>query len=110
MPPTPPVTRTTLRLLMRVPFSGTKKNPRGRLGFEPLSGKAIKEEERLRPAHLRLGVARVAATPASAKDAMFLAALVKVSKAAVAADICDFIAATATSLPPGAARAASSIV
>src|SRR4051812_32209755 len=108
MPPTPPVTRTTLRLPMLFSLR-PKKNPRGRLGFEPLSGKAIKEEETLRQAYLRLAGCD-AATPASVKDATFLAALVKLSKAAVAAASCDLIAATAMSPPAGADLAASSTV
>src|SRR3954468_18640817 len=107
MPPTPPVTRTTFRVPMLF-SSEIKKNPRGRLGFEPLSGKAIKEEETVRQAHLRLAVRDVAVMPASAKDATFLAALVKLSNAAVAAASCDLIAATAMSPPAGADLAASS--
>src|SRR6185369_3492404 len=89
------------------PFRGPKKNPRTGLGFKPLSGKAIKEEETLNvfSGHLARGVP-AALTPASAKLLRFLAALVSVSNAAVVAASCDLIAATATSLPPGAAFAA----
>ena len=72
------------------------------LGLKPLSGKAIKEEETVQPHYLR-GLDAAVLMLASVKLARLRAALVNVSNAAVAAASCDFIAATATSLPPGAA-------